>query len=286
MRIGAHVSAAGGVDKAIDRAQEMGAECIQLFAGGGPQSWRFAHPGMASCQAFRRKSQQTGIAPAFMHGVYLINLGTPDPALLAKSVEALVQAMNLAADLGVAGVIFHLGSHKGAGKEAVFPQVVEAIQQVLGRAKEGPWLVLENSAGMGQHIGATFAELGRIRKAVGSPRVKICLDTQHCWAAGYNVASPDGLQKAMDEFEREIGLEHLVAVHANDSKVPLGSGVDRHENIGDGLIGEQGFATLMAHPAFRDVPFLLEVPGPDGKGPDKTQVGRLKAIRARVGLGA
>ncbi|MFN3975330.1 MAG: deoxyribonuclease IV, partial [Dehalococcoidia bacterium] len=242
--------------------------------------------GPAACQAFRQKSRQTGIAPAFMHGIYLVNLGTPDPALLAKSVESLVQSMNLAADLGVAGVIFHLGSHKGAGKEAVFRQVVEAIGQVLGRSKEGPWLVLENSAGMGQHIGSTFAELGRIHKAVGSPRVKICMDTQHCWAAGYNAATPEGLQKTMDEFDREIGLKHLVAVHANDSKAPLGSGVDRHENIGEGLIGQQGFATIIAHPAFREVPFLLEVPGPDGKGPDKAQVERLKAIRSQVGLGA
>lgn len=286
MRIGAHVSAAGGVDKAIDRAVEMGAECIQLFAGGGPQSWRFTHPGPGGCEAFRRKSQKMGIAPNFMHGIYLINLGTPDAALLAKSVDALVQAMNLAADLGVSGVIFHLGSHKGAGGQAVFKQVVEAIQQVLQRSQEGPWLVLENSAGMGQHIGSSFGELGRITRAVGSPRVKVCLDTQHCWAAGYNVATPEGLNATMEEFEREIGLEHLVAVHANDSKVPLGSGVDRHENIGDGLIGQEGFATILSHPAFRNVPFFLEVPGPDGKGPDKTQVERLKAIRARVGLGA
>ncbi|GBD10536.1 putative endonuclease 4 [bacterium HR23] len=284
MRIGAHVSAAGGVDKAVDRAQEMGAECLQLFAGGGPQSWRFTHPGESACHAFREKGRQTGIGPNFMHGIYLINLGTPDPSLLAKSVDALAQALNLAADLGIAGVIFHLGSHKGVGKEAVFRQVVDAILRVLERSKEGPWLVLENSAGMGQHIGSSFEELGRIRKAVGSPRVKICLDTQHCWSAGYNMATPDGLNRTMEEFEREIGLEHLVAVHANDSKVPLGSGVDRHENIGDGLIGEKGFATILAHPAFRDVPFILEVPGPDGKGPDRTQVERLKAIRAQVGV--
>ncbi|MCS7206484.1 MAG: deoxyribonuclease IV [Dehalococcoidia bacterium] len=286
MRIGAHVSAAGGVDKAVDRAQEMGAECLQLFAGGGPQSWRFTHPGPAACQAFRQKSQQTGIAPNFMHGIYLINLGTPDPSLVAKSVEALVQGMDLAADLGIAGVIFHLGSHKGAGQDAVFQQVVQAIQQVLARAKPGPWLVMENSAGMGQHIGSSFAELGRILRAVDSPRLKICLDTQHCWAAGYNVASREGLEKTLDEFDRAIGLRHLVAVHANDSKVPLGSGVDRHENIGDGLIGAQGFVTILSHPALRDVPFYLEVPGPDGKGPDRTQVERLKALRAQAGVPA
>jgi deoxyribonuclease-4 len=284
MRIGAHVSAAGGVDKAVERARAMGAECLQLFAGGGPQSWRFTHPGPAACQAFRNKSREAGIAPAFIHAIYLVNLATPDPALLARSVEALVRSMDLAADMGCAGVILHLGSHKGGDREAALRQVEEALHQVLARSPEGPWLVLENSAGMGQHIGSSFAEVGRIRKAVGSPRVKVCLDTQHCWAAGYDVATPEGLERTVDEFAREVGLEHLVVVHANDSKVPRGSGVDRHENIGEGLIGEEGFATLLSHPAFRDIPFLLEVPGADGTGPDRAQVERLQAIRVRVGV--
>jgi deoxyribonuclease-4 len=121
-------------------------------------------------------------------------------------------------------------------------------------------------------------------KAVGSPRLKVCLDTQHAFATGYQVATPDGLAKTMDEFEREVGLANLVAVHANDSKCPLGGGVDRHENIGEGHIGREGFRMILAHPAFRDVPFLLEVPGfpigdkkPDG--PDKENVDRLKALR-------
>ena len=145
-------------------------------------------------------------------------------------------------------------------------------------------MIIENCAGMGNHIGASFTEIGRIMKALGNPRVKVCLDTQHCFAAGYNLATLEGLNDAMEEFDREIGLEHLVAVHANDSKIVLGGGVDRHENIGDGNIGISGFECIMAHPAFQEVPFLLEVPGTNRSGPDVANIERLKAIRTKVTL--
>ena len=137
---------------------------------------------------------------------------------------------------------------------------------------------------MGAHIGASFEEVGRLADAIDSERVKVCLDTQHCFAAGYNVADPEGVASAMEEFDRHVGLERLVAVHANDTKTALGSGVDRHENIGDGHIGVDGFEVIMAFPAFRDVPFLLEVPGLDKKGPDKPNLDKLKAIRLRLGV--
>ena len=143
-------------------------------------------------------------------------------------------------------------------------------------------LIVENCAGMGSKIGASFGEIGRLIQAVGSPRMKVCLDTEHCFAAGYNIADPKALDEAMHEFDREIGLERLVAVHANDAKVELGSGVDRHENIGDGHIGTAGFEVLMGHPAFGDVPFLLEVPGFEKDGPDKKNVDILKRIRTKV----
>jgi len=156
---------------------------------------------------------------------------------------------------------------------------------VLRRSPQGPWLIIENSAGMGQHIGSKFSEIGAILKAVGSPRLKVCLDTQHCYAAGYDIAHREGLERMLEEVDREVGLANLVAVHANDAKVPFASGVDRHANIGEGHIGEAGFEVILSHPAFREVPFLLEVPGADGKGPDRENVERLKAIRARLGLG-
>lgn len=281
MRIGAHVSAAGGIDKAIDRAQEIGAECIQLF-GSGPQGWAYKPHPQANVEAFKRKAKATNIGPNFLHGVYLVNLAAERPDHLERSMTSLVNYMTLAHQLGISGVIFHVGSHKGAGYEQVFRQVVDALGKVLARSPGNTWLVLENSAGMGGSVGSKFQELGKILKAVGSPRLKVCLDTQHCYAAGYDVARKAGLEAVMAELEREVGLANLVAVHANDAKVPFESGVDRHENIGEGHIGTAGFETILSHPAFKDVPFYLEVPGFDGKGPDRENVERLKQVRDRA----
>jgi deoxyribonuclease-4 len=185
--------------------------------------------------------------------------------------------------LGAAGVIFHGGSHKGVGFDAVLDQAAAALQDVLDRSPSDVWLIIENSAGMGSHIGASFQEIGRLMRAVDSPRMMVCLDTEHTFAAGYNLADPESIDSVMEEFDSEIGLSRLVAVHANDAKVPHGSGVDRHENIGDGYLGLAGFEVIMGHPAFQGVPFLLEVPGADKKGPDKENVDRLKDIRKRLG---
>ena len=282
MKIGAHVSASGGLDKAIGRAQEIGAECVQIFAS-GPQSWAFKPASEDLIISFRQKAEETGIGPNFLHGIYLVNLGSHQTENLNRSRGALVNYLNVASQIGAQGVIFHSGSHKGAGFDAVFQQTVERLTEVLEGSPEDAQLIIENCAGMGNQIGASFAEIGRIMKALASPRVKVCLDTQHSFAAGYDVATKEGLDRTMEEFDREIGLEHLVAVHANDSKIPFGGGVDRHENIGDGNIGTAGFEVIMAHPAFRDIPFLLEVPGTERSGPDRDNVERLKAIRARVG---
>ena len=161
------------------------------------------------------------------------------------------------------------------------------MERVLERSPEGPWLTLENTAGMGQHIGASLKELGRIISAAGPvcrDRLKVCLDTQHCYAAGYDVSNEDGLEAMLAEFDETIGLDNLVAVHANDSKRELGAGVDRHENIGQGYIGLRGFENIMGNQAFRDVPFFLEVPGYANKGPDRANLDILKEIRSRVAL--
>ena len=281
MRIGAHVSSAGGISKALDRAVEIGAETIQVFCS-PPQGWAYKPPSEEEVLAFRQKSEETGILPAFLHGIYLMNFGSPDADLLAKSKGALANYMECAAQIGAEGVIFHSGSHMGQGFEAVLPQTVAALREALAAAPEGPHLVIENCAGMGNHIGASFTQIGRIMDGIDSPRVKVCLDTQHSFAAGYDVSRADTLHEAMTEFDAAIGLSNLVAVHANDAKTPFASGVDRHANIGEGHIGDAGFAVIMAHPAFRDVPFLLETPGA-GKGPDLAQIERLKAIRDTVG---
>ena len=278
MKIGAHVSTAGGADKAIERAQAMGAETIQIF-GAAPQSWRRKNYQLSEAEAFRAKAEALDVRPVFMHGVYLVNLATSIPENLTKSVDALIHDMKVCDLLGVEGVIFHIGSHRGAGFEATLGQVADSVQRVLEETPESTRLILENSAGMGNAIGSKFSELALIMERVASPRLKVCLDTQHSFASGYDLRTRSGLDKAMEEFQQEIGLANLVAVHANDSKCPLGGGVDRHENIGQGHIGREGFATIMGHPAFQEVPFLLEVPGIAGQGPDKENVEILKSLR-------
>ena len=281
MKLGAHVSTAGGVPNAIDRAVEMGAETIQIFAS-SPRGWAFKPIPEELSLAFRQKSEAAGIGPIFLHGIYLVNIGS-EP-LRDKSIESLTNHMNAASQLGAAGVIFHGGSHKGVGFDGILDRAVAVVQEVLKNSPSDVWLILENSAGMGAHIGASFREMSRLIKAVGSPNMKVCLDTEHAFAAGYNIADKEGIEIAMEEFDKEIGLSNLVAVHANDAKVPFASGVDRHDNIGDGHIGLEGFEVIMGHPAFKDVPFMLEVPGIEGKGPDKENLDRLKAIRAKLGM--
>jgi deoxyribonuclease-4 len=162
--------------------------------------------------------------------------------------------------------------------------VVEYVGKVVENTPDDAWMILENAAGMGGAIGSKFAELGTIIRESGSDRVKVCLDTQHAFAAGNDVRTRPGLDKMLEEFDRDVGLERLVAIHANDSKIALGGGVDRHENIGDGHIGGAGFENLLSHPALAEIPFLLEVPGIEDKGPDKENVEVLKSMRAAVAV--
>ena len=285
MRIGAHVSTSGGISKAIGRGVEIGCETVQIF-GSAPQAWAFKPVPDSEVEAFRNEAGDAGMEQVYLHAIYLINLGAPDATRLEKGIQSLTNYMTLAAAIGAEGVIFHPGSHKGAGFEAILPQVVASISKVLENSPEGPYLAVENMAGMGQHIGAKLDELGQIIRGVDSPRLRVCLDTQHTFAAGYDLTTGQGIENMIAEFDDTIGLSRLAAVHANDSKRPCGSGVDRHDNIGEGFIGEDGFATIMGHPAFAGVPFFLEVPGFEGNGPDRQNVEILKAIRSRVGLEA
>lgn len=285
MKIGAHVSTAGGISKAPGRAQAIGCEAIQIF-GSSPQGWAFKPVPGEEIESFKQNAADAGIGAVFLHAIYLINLGTSNPANLQKGIDSLINYMTLASNIGATGVIVHPGSHGGAGYESVLPQTVAALKTVLDASPDGPYLAVENMAGMGQHIGARFEELGGIMKAVDHPRLKICLDTQHSFAAGYDLTNGEGIEDMLAQLEDGPGSANVVAIHANDSKRPCGSGVDRHDNIGDGFIGEDGFAVFMGHPAFRDVPFLLEVPGFDGKGPDLQNVEILKRIREQVGAGS
>ena len=284
MKIGAHVSTSGGISKAPARGREIGCEAIQIF-GSSPQGWAFKAVPDPEVESFRQGAADSGIEAVFLHAIYLVNLGTSNTANLKKGIDSLINYMTLASRIGATAVIFHPGSHGGAGYESVLPQTVDAIKSVLEASPEGPCLAVENMAGMGQHIGARFEELGGILEAVNSPRLKVCLDTQHSFAAGYDLTTGEGIEDMLARLDDGPGSANVVAVHANDSKRPCGSGVDRHDNIGDGFIGEDGFAVFMGHPAFRDVPFLLEVPGFEGKGPDQQNMDILKRIRQQVGAG-
>jgi deoxyribonuclease-4 len=281
VKLGAHISTAGGVDKAIDRAQAMGAECIQMF-NGAPQAWRRKIYSQDEVEAYRPKVASTGIEPAFIHGLYLVNLATDSPDLLARSYDALVADMQAAHLLGAAGVVFHIGSHKGAGLQGCLAQVTHYCSLIIEATPKDVWLILENSAGMGGSVGSDLRELGRIADDIGGDRIKVCFDSQHAFASGYDVSTREGLDDALAELVGSAGPGRLVLIHANDSKCPLGAGVDRHANIGEGFIGLEGFENIVAHPALQGMPFVLEVPGFDDQGPDKGNLDLLKAMRAAV----
>jgi deoxyribonuclease-4 len=285
MKIGAHVSTAGGIVTAFERAESIGAECIQLFES-APQQWGTARLDDAQVAEFRERMAGSGIGPVFIHGKYLMNLASADAKIFKTSASTLRSSLNIAGRIGAQGVIFHTGSHKGLGLEAVFEQICEAARSVLAETPEETWMIFENSAGQGGTIGSQFTDLGQILKGIASSRAKVCLDTCHAFAAGYDLGSSDGVAEAMTEFDREVGLENLAVIHCNDSKTPLGAGRDLHDNIGEGHIGRAGFEALLAHAALADVPFVLEVPGyrvdGAGKGPDKPNIDLMKEIRAAV----
>jgi deoxyribonuclease IV len=283
MEIGAHVSSASGLDKTVERACEIGAEAIQLFAS-APQSWRPTEHSDEEFVRYRERAAACGIDNAFLHAIYLVNLASESPEQLGRSIGSLKMAMKTASRMGARGVIFHVGSHKGVGFEEVTGQIFQAVSDILAGSPADTWLILENSAGMGGSIGSKFAELGAILRGVSDDRLRVCLDTCHTLAAGYEVRTKAGIDQTMDEFDREIGLDRLVAVHANDSKVDLNGGKDRHENIGQGFIGEEGFLNLFGHAAFVNMPLLLEVPGTDRSGPDRQNVDALRLIRRQLGL--
>ncbi|MYD52737.1 MAG: deoxyribonuclease IV [Chloroflexi bacterium] len=276
--LGAHVSSAGGIDKAVERAVEVGAESFQIF-GAAPQMWRRKHHPDEDAESFRTKFKQAGLTSSFIHAVYLINLASPDDELLRKSTDTLTAELDLAARIGADGVIFHVGSHMGSGFDHALPRIAASMTEALDRTPDDALLLIENNAGAGRSVGSVFSEISAIMNAVDNPRVRICLDTCHAHAAGYNVATIAGLKETVDEFQRELGADNLAAIHANDSKTELGSGKDRHENIGQGSIGIKAFRRMVRNRLLRKAAWLLEVPGYEGGGPGKADIDMLKALR-------
>jgi deoxyribonuclease-4 len=287
MKIGAHISTQGGLHTAFDRAAAIGAECVQVFES-APQQWGTARLTDEQIDEFRAKAADSALTPILIHGKYLMNLASADPKIFKTSASTLRSSLNIAGRIGAVGVIFHTGSHKGMGLEAVFEQICSAARDVLAETPENTWMIFENSAGQGGTIGSKFEDLGQIIKRIDNPRAKVCIDTCHAFASGYDLSNKAGVEAMVMELDTHVGLANVAAIHCNDSKTDLGAGRDLHENIGEGKIGRAGFEAIVAHKAFANVPLILEVPGYklDGapKGPDKPNIDLLKEIRtaARV----
>lgn len=263
------------MDKAAERAVALGAEAMQLFTQ-SPRTWRPTNHKAENIARFRQICDDNGIRSKVAHALYLINLGSPDEALYEKSVTALINSVNACEQIGLDGLIFHVGSHQGAGFDSALPRVVEALHRGLEHT-ENSWVLMENSAGQGGTIGRSVDELARIYDAVGDhPRLGIAIDTCHWFVSGVDVRDPEVLDGALDEIDSKIGLDRLRALHINDSKTPLGSNRDRHENIGDGEIGE-GLATFLRSERLQGLPAILEVPG-DGDGPTAEELRKVRAL--------
>jgi deoxyribonuclease IV len=275
---GAHCG--GGVKKALDKAVEMGADAVQLFVQ-SPRAWRFPKHDPDDLARFRERRAETGLT-ALVHALYLVNLATPDDTIYGKSVDTMRSTVDAACAIDADGVVFHIGSHLGAGFEAGLERVVPAVQQVLERCNERTWLLMENSAGAGGTIGRSIDELAVVFDALDRhQQLGICLDSCHLYVSGVDVTDSETLDRLLDDVDSRIGLERLRALHANDAKAPLGSNRDRHDNILDGLMGE-GLGVFLAHPELQGLPVLLEVPGRDGKGPNADEVRKLRELHARA----
>ena len=281
MRIGGHVSTAGGIHTAIDRAETFGCDAVQIFTQ-SPRMWRPTNHDPANIERFKERAREVGIDGVVCHALYLVNLASPDDAIYEKSVATMRTTMEVACAIGADGVIFHVGSHLGAGFEAGLERVVPALREMLELCSEKTWLLMENSAGAGGTIGRSVSELAAIFMALGGhPRLGVCLDSCHLYVSGCDVTDRAALDALLDELDRTIGLARLRALHVNDSKAPLGSNRDRHDNIGEGLMGDR-LGVFLGHPKLQDLPALLEVPGPDGHGPDAEQIRRAKELHARA----
>jgi deoxyribonuclease-4 len=282
--VGGHVSSSGGIFKALERGMEIEAEAIQIFCS-APQMWRATKHTDEALEKFVNDFTASPIKSVWIHNIYLANLATDKPEMLEKSIASVVNALTVAGKISATGVVLHTGSHKGLGIDAVSEQVIEALIKILDQTPSSTKLALENMAGQGGVIGASFQELGMLLTGVDSDRLGVCFDTCHAFAAGYDIRNSEGVDSTMKEFDAAIGFEKLFVVHANDSLMELGGNRDRHENIGQGFIGDDGFRAMLGHPAFAKVPFLLEVPGypteesEKGNGPDLQNVSHLKKLR-------
>jgi deoxyribonuclease IV len=278
MLIGGHVSTAGGLVRALERAEERGCETMQIF-NQSPRMWRPTRYSEDDFAAFRERLAASPVQSVYIHAVYLINVASDDAEVRRKSLVSLTHALSVGDAIGAEGVVVHPGSGKGQAPRPTFKKLGKAMKAALAQTGPTP-LLFEDTAGAGFTIGRTFEELARvIEVSGGEERIGVCLDSCHLLASGYEVRDPAAFKGVVDEYDRIVGLDRLQALHLNDSKMPLGSNVDRHANLGEGELGEEGIRVFLSEPRFSGLPVLIEVPGPDGHGPDKKEIDLAKRLR-------
>jgi deoxyribonuclease-4 len=257
MLFGAHVSAAGGISKAIDRVEEIGGKAVQVFTQ-SPRMWRPTAHTDEEAERFRKRRKQARVRHVSCHALYLVNLASRDREIRTKSFEALTATMKTADSIGADAVVFHVGSHLGYGFDDALDVVAPQLRELLELTTDDLWLCMENAAGAGGTIGRSVAELEALFDGLdGHRRLGVCLDSCHWWASGVDVTDAAVLEEALEDLDRRIGLGRLRVLHVNDANTPLGSNRDRHDVVPEGQLG-QGLATFLGHPAFRDLPAILE----------------------------
>jgi deoxyribonuclease-4 len=264
MRLGAHMSISGGVEKAVLRGQEVGCEAVQIFTKNSNQ-WRAKPLTAAETKALQDACQATGIGPVIAHSAYLINLAAPDEALYEKSIQAALDELQRCEALDIPNLVIHPGAHLGTGEEQGLERIAAAINRIHREAPElQAALTLEVTAGQGTVLASKFEHFAAILGQVDEPeRLGFCLDTCHLLAAGYDFRTRQGYNQMMDAWDKFVGIERIRVIHLNDSKKDLGSRVDRHEHIGQGYIGTAGFELLLNDPRLAHLPMVLETPKED-----------------------
>ena len=281
MLLGAHVSTSGGIHTAIDRIEGFGGEAVQIFTQ-SPRAWRPTNHDPANLERFKERRAEAGIGAVVCHALYLVNLASPKDDVYEKSVATLETTVDVACAIDADGVVFHVGSHLGAGFEAGLDRAVPAIARALERCSDATWLLIENSAGAGGTIGRSAEELCvLVERLDRHPRLGLCLDSCHLWVSGVDVTDPAELDAFLDELDAHVGLERLRCLHVNDAHDGLGSNRDRHANVPDGVIGE-GLAMFMANERLQALPALLETPGKDGQGPEGDDIRKLRELYERA----
>ncbi|AKH97041.1 deoxyribonuclease IV [Halanaeroarchaeum sulfurireducens] len=275
MRIGAHVSVAGGVDNAVERQRDVGGNCGQIFTH-SPQVWQNPSIGADEATAFRKGTEASLAGPWVIHASYLVNLATPKPDLRKKSIESMQGEVHAAETLGVEYVNVHLGAHTGSGVDEGLDAAASALDAL--DVPDGVTVLVESDAGSGTKLGGDFAELGAVLER-SEQDLGVCLDTAHAFAAGYDLSSESAVGATLEAFDDEIGLDNLACVHLNDSKHARDTNKDEHAHLGEGEIGAAGIEAILTHGDVRDLPFILETPTEDGRG-FAWNVDRARALRA------